>query len=161
MTTLTTTTTTTTYDKGIPRDVIYHMRTQVCEYRSFREMEVISFERNKDKSQRVQNAFVRWHRLRTLKSIRKIFLYLNKIKYSIFTYTEMKLWRTISDRKRAITAELQKNLQNKTFTADNEKYAMICMTTIGKYNDNYGLFLMCAMNRVFCTDVARLILMYI
>lgn len=159
MTTLTTTTTTT--ETGFPYDVIYHMRTQVCEYRSFREMEVISFERNKDKSQRVQNAFVRWHRLRTLKSIRKIFLYLNKIKYSIFTYTEMKLWRTISERKRGLTTELQDILQRKIFSGDSEKYINTVVATIGKYNDNYGLFLMCAMNRVFCTDVARLILMYI
>ena len=73
MTTLTTTTTT-TIETGFPYEVIHHMRTQICEYRSLREIEVISFKRNKDKSQRVQNAFVRWHRLRTLKSIRKMFL---------------------------------------------------------------------------------------
>ena len=113
MITLTTTSTTTASSKGLPREVIHHMRTQICEYRSLREIEVISFKRNKDKSQRVQNAFIRWHRLRTLKSIRKMFLYLNKIKYSMFTYGEMKLWRTISERKRGLTAELQDILQQK------------------------------------------------
>lgn len=153
--------TTTIYDKVIPREVIDNMRTQICMYRSFREMEVISFKRNKDKSQRVQDAFMRWHRLRTLKSIRKMFLYLNKIKYSIFTYSEMKLWRSISERKRGLTAELQNILQQKNFTGDSEKYTKTCITTIGKYDNNYGLFLMCAMNRVFCSDLARLILMYI
>ena len=154
-------TTTAIYDKVIPREVIDNMRTQICMYRSFREMEVISFKRNKDKSQRVQDAFMRWHRLRTLKSIRKMFLYLNKIKYSIFTYSEMKLWRSISERKRGLTAELQNILQQKNFTGDSENYTKTCITTIGKYDNNYGLFLMCAMNRVFCSDLARLILMYI
>jgi hypothetical protein len=157
MTTLTTTTT----ETGFPYEVIHHMRTQICEYRSLREIEVISFKRNKDMSQRVQNAFVRWHRLRTLKSIRKMFLYLNKIKYSIFTYNEMKLWRSISERKRGLTTELQDILQQQKFTGNNEKYINTVVTTIGKYDDNYGLFLMCAMNRVFCNDIARLILIYI
>ena len=137
------------------------MRTQICEYRSLREMEVISFERNKDKSQRVQDAFIRWHRLRRLKCIRKMFLYLNRIKYSIFTYNEMKLWRILSERKRGLTVELQNILQQKKFTGDSEKYAKTCITTIGNYDNNYGLFLVCAMNRVFCSDLARLILMYI
>lgn len=137
------------------------MRTQICEYRSLREIEVISFKRNKGKSQRVQNAFVRWHRLRTLKSIRKMFLYLNKIKYNVFTYNEMKLWRSISERKRGLTTELQDILHQQKFTGNNEKYINTVVTTIGKYDDNYGVFLMCAMNRVFCNDIARLILIYI
>ena len=137
------------------------MRMQVSEYRTLREMEVISLKRNKDLSQRVQDAFNRWHRLRTLKCIRKMFLYLNKIKYSIFTYSEMKLWRTLSERKRGLTVELQNILQQKKFTGDSENYTKTCITTIGKYDNNYGLFLMCAMNRVFCSDLARLILMYI
>ncbi len=153
--------TTTASSKGLPREVIYHMRMQISEYRTLREMEVISFKRNKDKSQRVQDAIVRWHRLRTLKCIRKMFLYLNRIKYSIFTYSEMKIWRTLSERKRGLTAELQNILQQKNFTGDSEKYTKTCITTIGKYDNNYGLFLMCAMNRVFCSDLARLILMYI
>ena len=157
MTTLTTTTT----ETGFPYEVIHHMRSQISEYRSLREIEVISFKRNKDKSQRVQNAFVRWHRLRTLKSIRKMFLYLNKIKYNVFTYAEMNLWRTISARKRGLITELQDILQRKIFSGDSEKYTITCIATIGKYNDNYGLFLACAMNRVFCNDVARLILNYI
>jgi hypothetical protein len=79
----------------------------------------------------------------------------------MFTYGEMKLWRTISERKRELTAQLQHILQQKDFTGDNEKYVRTCITTIGKYDDKYGLFLACAMNRVFCNDVARLILMYI
>ena len=153
-------TTTTIYDKVIPGEVIDNMRTQIGEYRTLREMEVISFKRNKDKSQRVQDAFMRWHKLRTLKSIRKMFLYLNKIKYSIFTCSEMKLWRSISERKRGLTAELQNILQQKKFTGDSEKYVKTCITTIGKYDNNYGLFLMCAMNRVF-RNLAHFILMYI
>jgi hypothetical protein len=154
-------TTLTTTETGFPYEVIHHMRTQICEYRSLREIEVISFKRNKGKSQRVQNAFVRWHRLRTLKSIRKMFLYLNKIKYNVFTYNEMKLWRSISERKRGLTTELQDILHQQKFTGNNEKYINTVVTTIGKYDDNYGVFLMCAMNRVFCNDIARLILIYI
>ena len=72
----------------------------------------------------------------------------------------MKLWRSISERKRGLTAELQNILQQKKFTGDSEKYVKTCITTIGKYDNNYGLFLMCAMNRVF-RNLAHFILMYI
>jgi len=147
--------------KGIPNEVTNCLRTYIREYRALRENELVSMKRTKDMSERVQSAYKRWHRFKTLKSVRKMFLYLNKIKYSIFTYTEMKLWRTLSERKRALTTEIQDILQRKILTGDNEKYANTCITTIGKYDDNYGLFLMCAMNRVFCNDIGRLILMYI
>jgi len=147
--------------RGIPDEIIKILRSHVYEYQGIRDSELRFMKRNNDKSQRVKSAYARWNRMRTIKSVRKLFLYLNRIKYSIFTYTEMTLWRTLSDRKKSLTDELQTILQRKKFTADNEKYAMICMTTIGKYDDKYGLFIACAMNRVFCYDVARLILMYI
>lgn len=159
MTTLTTTTASTRI--GIPYEVAERLRSYIREYRCLRQNELASMKRHQNMSQRVQSSYNRWNRLQTMKNVRKMFLYLNKVKYSVFTYTEMKLWRTISDRKRALTAELQKILQHKTFTGDNEKYTNTCIATIGKYNDNYGLFIACAMNRVFCYDVARLILMYI
>lgn len=158
---MSTTTLTSIPRKGIPDEITDRLRSYIREYRALRENELVSMKRNMDMSQRVQSAYKRWYRLQTLKSVRKMFLYLNKIKYSIFTYTEMKLWRTISQRKRVLTAELQNILQQKIFKGDNEKYTNTCITTIGKYDDNYGLFLMCAMNRVFCNDIGRLILMYI
>jgi len=158
MTTLTTTASTRTC---IPYKVVNNIMSYIREYRTIRENEIISMKRNMYNSQRVQSACARWHKLRILKSVRRLFLYLNKTKYSMFTYNEMKLWRIISEKKRTLTIEIQNILQQKTFTGNNEKYTNTCITTIGKYDDNYGLFLACAMNRVFCNDVARLILIYI
>ena len=64
-------------------------------------------------------------------------------------------------QKNKLLGELETTLTSKICKESDEKYILMCMKTLKNYDDKYGMFLACAVNRVFYYDVARLILEYI
>ena len=93
--------------------------------------------------------------------MRIAFIYLNKNKYKLFTYREMNFWKIASRKKRVNTNDIQKQLQIHDWDTKREKYLRMCLTTMKKYDDNYGMFIACVVNRLFYNDLARYILEYI
>jgi hypothetical protein len=101
----------------------------------------------------------KWYTYNLIRCMRIVFMYLNKNKYNVFTYSEMTFWKVASMKKRQNIEEIQNNLNN--YDREKEKYLKMCITTIKKYDDNYGLFVACVINRLFYNDLARNILEYI
>ena len=114
-----------------------------------------------EQSEIVKSTMKKWHILRRAKSIRSIFMFLQKHKYATFTYSAMILWRTTSKLKVRLIGELQSVLNKNTFNESDTKYMLMCINTLNKYDDHIGRFVACAVHRVFYYDVARLILEYI
>ena len=93
--------------------------------------------------------------------MRVAFIYLNKNKYKLFTYREMNFWKIASRKKRVNTFDIQKQLQIHDWDTKREKYLRMCLTTMNKYDDKYGMFVACVVNRLFYNDLSRYILEYI
>ena len=75
--------------------------------------------------------------LKNMKIIRSIYLYFNKNKYDIFSFSMFK------------------------FNDDQKRYISIARTTLQKYNENYGLQIGLSLHRAFGKDLALYIYDYI
>ena len=90
-----------------------------------------------------------------------LFLYLNSIKYKIFTFKYMHLWNTIYVKKKQHMDELKVMIKNDNFD-DNEKiYIKLLYDTLDKYDEKFGTNLYIMMNRIFCKDICCEILRFI
>ena len=93
--------------------------------------------------------------------MRIAYMYLNKNKYKVFTYTSMKFWQTASSKKRQNIEDIEEKLKLYDFNLDQTKYLKMSINTFKKYDDSYGMFVACVVNRLFYHDLARKILYYI
>ena len=103
----------------------------------------------------------KWYTYNLVRLMRITFIFLNKNKYKVFTYSEMTFWKIASRKKRENIKAIQKYLQKEKFGEERERYFKMSITTINKYDDNYGLFIACVVNRIFYHDLSRNILEYI
>ena len=97
-----------------------------------------------------------------MKNVRGIYLYINRSKHTVFTFYNMRLWKTFLRKKNEFFNEIS-NVKYKEIWSWNDqelKYIELLLKTLSKYED-YGKLVACVVHRKFCYDIAWQILDYI
>ena len=97
------------------------------------------------------------------KSIRAVYLYLNRIKKCIFSFNNKssRFWQITYERKKHLIHECQAVIDNNEYTEDIRKYLGLTIKTLEKYDENYGLKIGMVLNRLFCKNISWTIYEYI
>ena len=97
-----------------------------------------------------------------LKDVRKIYLYINRSKHTVFTFYKMSLWKTFFRKKNQFINQLSIVKDNKLWDWNDKeiKYIELMLKTLSMYKD-YGKLIACVIHRNFCYDIAWQILDYI
>lgn len=147
--------------RNLPDEFVYKMREKIRDFELLQNKEKNFY--NLTPFNKIENrksmCIKKWYTYNLIRFMRIAFMYLNKNKYKVFTYSEMTFWKVASIKKRQNIEEIQNNLNN--YDTEREKYLKMCIATMRKYDDNYGLFVACVVNRLFYNDLARNILEYI
>ena len=101
--------------------------------------------------------------LKNMKIIRSIYLYLNKNKYDIFSFSMLKFWKKVITQQQDLLGQIKETLEEKKYKFNDEqkRYISIARTTLQKYNENYGLQIGLSLHRAFGKDLALYIYDYI
>jgi hypothetical protein len=101
--------------------------------------------------------------LKNMKIIRSIYLYLNKNKYDIFSFSMLKFWKKVITQQQDLLGQIKETLEEKKYKFNDEQKRYICIarTTLQKYNENYGLQIGLSLHRAFGKDLALYIYDYI
>jgi len=99
--------------------------------------------------------------LNIIQSIRSLYLYVKKTKYNVFSYNTLLLWKSLSEKKYYFIENIIKFSKDEKFNNEQKKYILLALNTLQKYDDKYGLFIACVMNRLFCYDISQQILNFI
>ena len=101
--------------------------------------------------------------LNMCKSIRAVYLYLNKTKKCIFSFNNKssRFWQITCERKKHLINECQAIIDNNEYTEDIRKYLGLTIKTLEKYDENYGLKIGMVLNRLFCKDISWTIYEYL
>ena len=110
---------------------------------------------------RSNKAMINWYTYRLTKSVRSVYLCLNRIQYKYFSYYNNRFWKTVSRKKKFLIQNINYALDEDGLSDEIYNYMIIARNTISKYDSNYGLFLACVMYRLFCYDIANVVLEYI
>lgn len=106
--------------------------------------------------------YLKKEKMNIIKNVRGIYLDINRSKHSVFTFYKMNLWKTFMKKKNVLINDIY-DVRNKELWCWNDKeikYIELCIKTLDKYED-YGKFISCVVNRIFCYDIAWQILDYI
>ena len=102
--------------------------------------------------------------LNKVKLIRSYFLYINRTKSSVFSFTsdEFKYWKSLF-YKRIYLIECIRTALNtdKRINENEKKYLQMAIRTLEKYDDHYGEKIILPLNRYFCNDIIRSICEFI
>ena len=101
--------------------------------------------------------------LEMCKSIRAVFLYLNRTKKFIFSFNNKssRFWQITDERKKHLIRECQGVIDNNEYTEDIRKYLTLTIKTLEKYDENYGIKIGLVLNRLFCRDISWSIYEYL
>ena len=90
------------------------------------------------------------------KSIRAVYLYLNRQKKCIFSFNNKssRFWLIPYQRKKHLIHECQAVIDNNEYTEDIRKYLSLTIKTLEKYDENYGMKIGLVLNRLFCRDIS-------
>lgn len=103
----------------------------------------------------------KWYVYNLIRCMRLVYMYLNKNKYKVFTYSSMKFWKIASSKKKQNIEDTENKIKLYDFNSEQTKYLKMTINTFKKYDDSYGMFVACVVNRLFYHDLAREILCYI
>jgi len=147
----------------LPNDFVYQMLKKIRKFDEFKAKEnefykKLPYSEIKD---RTYISIKKWYVYNLIRLMRIAYMYLNKNKYKVFTYTSMKFWQTASSKKRQNIEDIEEKLKLYDFNLDQTKYLKMSINTFKKYDDSYGMFVACVVNRLFYHDLARKILYYI
>jgi hypothetical protein len=97
------------------------------------------------------------------KSIRAVYLYLNRTKKCIFSFynKSSRFWQITYERKKHLIQECQAIIDNNEYTEDIRKYLGLTIKTLEKYDENYGIKIGLVLNRLFCRDISWSIYEYL
>ena len=101
--------------------------------------------------------------LEMCKSIRAVFLYLNRTKKFIFSFNNKssRFWQITYERKKHLIRECQGVIDNNEYTEDIRKYLTLTIKTLEKYDENYGFKIGLVLNRLFYKDISWIIYEYL
>lgn len=110
---------------------------------------------------RSNKAMINWFTYRLTQNIRSIYLCLNRNQYKCFSYYNINFWNTVKRKKKELIQNINYALDEDDLSDEIYKYVIIARNTVSKYDSNYGLFIACVMYRLFCYDIANVVLEYI
>ena len=104
---------------------------------------------------------INWFTYRLAKNIRSIYLCLNRNQYKCFSYYNITFWKIVCRKKKELIQNINYAMDEDGLSDEIYKYMILARNTIRKYDSKYGLFLACVMYRLFCYDIANVVLEYI
>ena len=110
---------------------------------------------------RSNKAMINWYTYRISKNIRSIYLCLIRNQYKCFSYYNITFWKIVCRKKKELIQNINYAMDEDGLSDEIYKYMILTRNTIRKYDSNYGLFLACVMHRLFCYDIANVVLEYI
>ena len=102
--------------------------------------------------------------LHKVKLIRSYFLYINRTKSSVFSFTsdEFKYWKSLFHKREYLIVCIRTALESdKRINEKEKKYLQLAIRTLEKYDDHYGEKIILPLNRYFCNDIIRSICEFI
>ena len=102
--------------------------------------------------------------LHKVKLIRSYFLYINRTKSRVFSFTsdEFKYWKSLFHKRIYLIDCIRTALDtDKRINEKEEKYLQLAIRTLEKYDDHYGEKIILPLNRYFCNDIIRCICEFI
>lgn len=98
--------------------------------------------------------------LKKVKLIRSYFLFINRTKSIVFSFSpsEFKYWKSLFHKRIYLIDCIRTALETEYRLNQNEKkYLQITIKTLEKYDDNYAEKIILPLNRYFCNDIVRYI----
>ena len=102
--------------------------------------------------------------LKKVKLVRSYFLFINRTKSSIFTFSpsQFKYWNSLVKKKIYLIDCIKTALDTDNRVNENEKrYLQLTIKTLEKYDDRYSEKIILPLNRYFCNDIIRCICEFI
>ena len=102
--------------------------------------------------------------LNKVKLIRSYFLYINRTKSRVFSFTsdEFKYWKSLFHKRIYLIDCIRTALDtDKRINEKEEKYLQLAIRTLEKYDNHYGEKIILPLNRYFCYDIIRSICEFI
>ena len=97
-----------------------------------------------------------------IKIVRSMYLFLNRNKYHIFTFKDIRYWNTAVKKKREMEQELLDRLKTKEkYSTQYNKYMILTLKTLNNYYSNYSDKIAMTLFRTFPHDISREILAFI
>lgn len=97
-----------------------------------------------------------------IKIVRGMYLFLNRNKYHVFSFKDMRYWKSVINKKREMEQELLDRLETKEqFSSQYNEYVILTLKTLNKYDSTYADKIAMTLFRTFPHDISREILAFI
>lgn len=97
-----------------------------------------------------------------IKIVRSMYLFLNRNKYHIFSFKDMRYWKSVINKKREMEQELLDRLETKEqFSSQYNEYMILTLKTLHNYDSTYSDTIAMTLFRTFPHDISREILAFI
>lgn len=97
-----------------------------------------------------------------IKIVRSMYLFLNRNKYHIFSFKDMRYWKSAINKKREMEQELRDRLETKEqFSSQYNEYMILTLKTLNNYDSTYSDTIAMTLFRTFPHDISREILAFI
>lgn len=97
-----------------------------------------------------------------IKIVRSMYLFLNRNKYHIFSFKDMRYWKSAINKKREMEQELLDRLETKEqFSSQYNEYMILTLKTLNNYDSTYADTIAMTLFRTFPHDISREILVFI
>lgn len=102
-------------------------------------------------------------KVEVLKKIRSVYLYLNRVKKDIFSFSikRRSLWKTNVATVNRLKQQLDKETETYPENQDIKRAIVLLKSTLNKYRPDYGITIGLVLNRLFCRDISWTIYEYI
>ena len=97
-----------------------------------------------------------------IKIVRSMYLFLNRNKYHIFSFKDMRYWKSVINKKREMEQELLDRLETKEqYSSQYNEYIILTLKTLHNYDSTYSDTIAMTLFRTFPHDISREILAFI
>lgn len=102
-------------------------------------------------------------KIELLKKIRSMFIYLNRVKKDIFSFSEKRrsLWKTNVATVLRLKQQIDEEAETYPENQDKIRALVLLKSTLNKYRSDYGITIGLVLNRLFCRDISWTIYEYI
>ena len=91
-----------------------------------------------------------------------MYLFLNRNKYHIFSFKDMRYWKSVINKKREMEQELLDRLETKEqYSSQYNEYIILTLKTLHNYDSTYSDTIAMTLFRIFPHDISREILAFI
>ena len=91
-----------------------------------------------------------------------MYLFLNRNKYHVFSFKDMRYWKSVINKKREMEQELLDRLETKEkISTQYNEYMILTLKTLNNYDSTYSDTIAMTLFRTFPHDISREILAFI